>query len=356
MAKIQLISETHDLNRRKPGFALLKISGWNYSPQETQLSIQRSEDEKFLGTDGQWEPSPVWHFISNMNAAADNVLEGDVGPAMVDPIVNSPNNSYRVTLKTDAETETRTMRVDGDIFPSNASGSTPDSLTIGNGFILDDSAVGTAVEEEVETVNESPELPESELEPEPDNASDTIASVSESKPGFIARNKVLIIVLFLILLSLAAAAALWYFKVPPFTADQKPFADSQQDNQLPEQPIVRPPLEPLEVASAPAQTQLSDMELLQQFLATKPSTDEILAMAQEWKNTGHCRAMLKMMVYSGHKSNDSIIALEYAKMHDPNLFKAGGCIEEGDKDTAVYWYQKSIDAGNTEAKQYLEKL
>ena len=62
------------------------------------------------------------------------------------------------------------------------------------------------------------------------------------------------------------------------------------------------------------------------------------------------------MVYSGHKNSDSRIALEYAKWYDPNLFKAGGCVEKADKDTAVYWYGKAVELGSTDATSFLEKL
>lgn len=356
MAKIQLTSETRALDRRKPGFALLRISGWAHSPEQTQMSIQSSEDEKFLGVDGQWEPAPVWQSLSNMNQVEDNVLEGDVGPALVDPIVNSPNNSYRVTLKSDAESEVKTMRVDNNVLASSASGSAPDSLAFGNGFILDD--FDTSTENiEAEKDLEELEISDSEIDAEPDgipidNIAENIATNTSPKSGFFAGNKMIIIIVLVLLLLAIIAGAAWHFKW---------FSPESLEPTAPEPTVIEPvaPVTPMPVtpviSPSPVTPTLTDMELLRQFLATKPSTDEILDKAKEWKN-GHCKAMLKMMVYSGHKNNDSRVAFEYAKMHDPNLFTSGGCIAKGDKDTAVYWYQKSIDAGNEEAKSYLEKL
>ncbi len=362
MVKIQLTSETRSLDRRKPGFALLKITGWKHSPGQTQMSIQSSEDEKYLGMDGQWEPSPVWLTLSNMIQVEDNVLEGDVGPTLVDPIVNAPNNSYRVTLKSDSESEVKTMRIDSNILASSASGSAPDSLTFGNGFILDDSDADSQMTEESEKL----EISDSDIDVEPEslavnNVTDTVTTDSSKKSAFLADNKrIVIIVLVLLVVALLAAAA-WYFKwlpigipdsapEPVVTEPVKPVPESTP------KPVKRPPVPPVTThPSVPVASKLTDMELLRQFLATKPSTDAILAKAEEWKS-GHCKAMLKMMVYSGHKNNDPRIAFEYAKMYDPNLFTAGECIDKADKDTAAYWYQKSIDAGNNDAKRYLEKL
>lgn len=363
MAKIQLTSETRSLDRRKPGYALLKITGWKHSPEQTQMSIQSSEDEKFLGMDGQWEPTPVWQSLSNMIQIEDNILEGDVGPTLVDPIVNAPNNSYRVTLKSDSESEVKTMRIDNNILASSASGSAPDSLAFGNGFILGDVDVDSHVTETTEE-SEKLDLSDSDIDIEPEKPVNHVTETDDSskKSSFFADNKLMIIILLVLLLLALLAAAAWYFKwlssessglVTPEPVVVEPLKPVPPES-TPES-VKRPPVPPITHRPAPVASKLTDMELLRQFLATKPSTDDILARAEEWKN-GHCKAMLKMMVYSGHKNNDSRITFEYAKMYDPNLFKAGGCIEKADKDTAIYWYQKSIDAGNNDAKSYLEKL
>ena len=247
MAKIQLSSETRSLNRRKPGFALLKISGWKHSPEQTKMSIQRSEDEKFLGLDSQWEPQAVWQSLDNMIPVDNHVLEGDVGPALVDPIVDSPNNSYRVTLKANGEEETRTMRVDGTLYSSKASGSVPTSLALGNGFILDDFDESIAVVEQAE-----PEVQEVEqavvTEKIVDNTTRNEVKIDEKKPviadskGTSTKKKVIFSIIILLLLSLLMAAA-WFFKWFPF-----------QDNIS-------------EVTSTTTSTSSSsDLELLQQFV------------------------------------------------------------------------------------------
>ncbi len=360
MAKILLTSETRSLERRKPGFALLKISGWSYAADQTQMSIQRSEDEKYLGMDGEWEPIPVWQSLDNMQSDVTDVLEGDVGPALVDPIVNFPNNSYRVTLKGADHTETKTMRVDGDVLSSSASGNAPDSLAMGNGFILDDE------EPTLEVVNEPEPEPvaqveDSVLEPEPEEIEPITISDPDQAVGFFQANKLMIIVLLILLLLGLTAAAAWYFKWPPFDGKLS-LAGSEEISSAQIDPEKKNPVEEIKteltetVVETKPSKNLGEMESLQQFMASKPDTDKILAKAKEWQQQGYCNAMLRMMVHSGHKSDDSRIALEYGKMHDPNLIQANGCVKEADKDTAAYWYQKSIDEGNQEAKRFLDKL
>ena len=335
MAKIQLIAETRSPSRRKPGFALLKVTGWPHSPDQTQMAIQRSEDERHLGADGEWEPIPVWQSLENMLVSDGGVFEGDVGPALVDPIVNAPNNSYRVTLKSGSDTETRTMKIDGAVLASSASGSAPDSTSFAKGFILSDFEDVIPTDNKIEPHVETPEdLPEEEKEPVPVHTvqEPTKQDAAPSKDNSNSGNKIMRIILsVLLLLGLALGAARYY--------QWFPFAEQNTT-----------------VETSTADQSLSDLELLQQFMETEPSTEAILAQATNWIQTKHCDAALRLLVHSGHKSDDARISLTYAKLYDPNLFQAGNCIDEADKDTAKYWYQKAADAGNTDAVNLLKKL
>ena len=337
MAKIQLSPETRAQERRRPGFALLKISGWKHSPELSEMSIQRSEDEKYLGADGQWEPIPVWHTLAEMTQIDDESIEADVPPAFVDPIIIAPNNSYRVTLKSGSESETRTMRIANGVLASTAAGSSPESLEQGNGLILGDTIVEPI--KEIEPASE-PEVIEDVIEEE--LAEPKITSVTEvKKDSFFVRHKGKIITVLIILLLILATALAWYFKLIPL--------DSASNNTLESTATKTSTVDP-------ASKNLSDLELLQKFIRSKPDTDQILAQAKEWQRTKHCDAMLRLMVHSAHKSKDSKIAFEYGKMHDPAHFKQSECIEKSDVDTAQYWYQKAIEAGNDDAKSALEKL
>ena len=341
MAKIQLSPETRAQERRRPGFALLKISGWKHSPEQSEMSIQRSEDEKYLGADGQWEPIPVWHTLAAMTAVEDGIIEADVPPAFVDPIIIAPNNSYRVTLKSGPESETRTMRIANGVLASSAAGSSPESLEQGNGLIL-----GDAIVEQVEKIEPKPE-PEAIQEiveevVEEEIIEPVITPVAElKKDSFFALHKGKIIATLIILLLIIAAVLAWYFKLIPLGFSSEKGSESTA----------------AKISSAdPASKNLTDLELLQKFIRTKPATDQILAQAKEWQSTKHCDAMLRLMVHSAHKSNDSKIALEYAKMYDPTYFVQNECIEKNDVNTAQYWYQKAVEMGNPDAKALLEKL
>ena len=334
MAKIQLIAKTRSPNRRKPGFALLKVTGWAHNPDQTQMAIQRSEDEKHLGADGEWEPIPVWQSLENMVVSDDGVFEGDVGPALVDPIVNAPNNSYRVTLKSGSDTETRTMKIDGAVLASSASGSAPDSTSFAKGFILSDFEDDLPADNKIESHVETPaELPQ-EKETEPGNTVPELPKqdTTPSKASSSSSNKIMRIILSVLLLLGLALGAAWSFKWFPF-AEQNSIAETSTADQS-----------------------LSDLELLQQFMQTQPTTEAILAQATNWIQTKHCDAALRLLVHSGHKSDDARISLTYAKLYDPNLFQAGNCIDEADKDTAIYWYQKAAESDNADAVNLLKKL
>ncbi len=342
MTKIQLSPETRARERRRPGFALLKISGWKHSPELSEMSIQRSEDENYLGVDGQWDPVPVWHTLANMSAMDDGSFEADVPPAFVDPIIISPNNSYQVALKSGSVSETKTMRIAKGVLASSAAGSSPESLEQGSGLILDDTiakpikkpepAVMEEVVEEVEVEVEVEEIPEPIITP----------VLDVKKDSFVVLHKGKIISSLIALLLLIAACLAWYFKFIPNL-------DSGGDEVTRSTPVKPSPVKQ-------ASKNLTDLELLQKFIRSKPDSDQILAQAKEWELTKHCDAMLRLMVHSAHKSNDSKIALEYGKMHDPAQFKKGECIEKADVDTAQYWYQKAVEGGNSDAKSLLENL
>lgn len=300
--------------------------------------MQRSEDEKYLGADGQWEPIPVWHTLANMTAMDDGNIEADVPPAFVDPIIISPNNSYRVTLKSGSESETRTMRIANGVLASSAAGSSPESLEQGSGLIL-----GDAIAEPVKEPEPEPEVIEDVVEEVVEEITEpVIAPVTEvKKDSFFSLHKGKIIAALIALLLIIAAALAWYFKLIP---DLDFGGDATETT-------------PAKSSSAdPASKNLTDLELLQKFIRTKPDTDQILAQAKEWQSTKHCDAMLRLMVHSAHKSSDSKIAFEYAKMHDPAQFTQSECIEKPDVDTAQYWYQKAVEGGNSDAKSLLEKM
>ncbi len=340
MTKIQLSPETRAQERRCPGFALLKISGWKHSPELSEMSVQRSEDEKYLSADGQWEPIPIWHTLAEMVVKDNDSIEADVPPAFVDPIIIAPNNSYRVTLKSGSESETRTMRIANGVLVSSAAGSPPESLEQGSGLILGDAVIEPVKDPEPEP---TPQEIDEAIEEAPEPIAVPIAEIETE--SFFSRHKGKIIAALLALLLIIAGVLAWYFKlIPDFNSgkqDDKPIETSSAVNATP---------------ALTADSNLSDLELLQKFIQSKPNTEQILAQAKQWGNTGHCDAMLRLLVHSAHKSNDSAIALEYAKMYDPAEFKQTKCIDKADKDTALYWYQKAVEAGSADAKSLLDKL
>lgn len=342
MAKIYLTTQTRSPNRRKPGFALLRVTGWPHSPEQTEMAIQRQSDEKHLGTGGEWEPTPVWQLLEKMVVCDDGALEGDVGPALVDPIVNALNDSYRAILKCNSITEMCTLRKDGGLLASSASGSAPDSAIFTKDFILSDfEDVFPADNKKNEFHAENFEQPQlKQIDFGPVNSGHE--SHQQSLLTFFARNKTGFTRLLLVLLVGFVLSVAWSNKwfppeVPDFIPEPEPTVGEKAE----------PGFE---------NSKLSDLQVLQQFMETQPTTETILEKAEEWSQTKRCEAMLRLLVHSGHKSEDARIALTYAKLYDPNLFQAGNCIDEADKDTAIYWYQKAAETGSNEAIKLLENL
>ncbi len=352
MAKIQLSADTLSPERRKPGFALLKVSGWSHAPEQTQMAVQRSEDEKYLGINGEWAPIPVWQSLDQMAIGEDGHLVGDVGPALVDPIVNALHNSYRVTLRSGSETETRTMKIESAVLASSASGSAPDSSELAEGFILGKEAAVATVEQQSEAPAVEHDA-ETTLENHEEVGTPTAEAGDERVPRFFARNKAAVLIaLTLLLLGLAAGGAAWFFLGAP--GGERTVAAPSQDAEPANGPVAEDGTSA--TSAVGGDEKLSDLQLLQRFMATRPDNDAVLAKAQEWQQSNHCDAMLRLLVHNGHKSNDARIALAYATLYDPNSFRPGNCIDKADKDTAIYWYQKAADHGSTEAAELLSAL
>ena len=98
-----------------------------------------------------------------------------------------------------------------------------------------------------------------------------------------------------------------------------------------------------------------DAELLKNCLGSNPSNDELMALAKESFSSQRCDVGLRLLTSLG-RSKTPGFALYYAKLADPNSRDETACIKK-DAKSAAYWYQKAIDAGDSEeAQQALEKL
>lgn len=98
-----------------------------------------------------------------------------------------------------------------------------------------------------------------------------------------------------------------------------------------------------------------DQALLKGCLATKPSDQDLMGLAKDALSNKRCDVGTRLLTSLG-RSGKQDFSLYYAKLADPNTRDASACIKK-DAASAKYWYQKALDAGNSdEAKQALEKL
>lgn len=356
--KVELNPETLSPERRRPGYALLKLSGWTHAPGESVLAVQRNQDGKFLGLNGQWQPTPIWHPLQGMAFDQNGWLCGDVTPALVDPLVAEPNVVYRAELKADGTKQQGVIRIAGGVLASSASGERSLPSETGAGFIATEapkSEPKTKVVVKADLAKVSKPEPVKEPEPEP-------ALVSEPKPDSDSlkpplqdqqikprRLWALIVSIAVFVLLLSGAGVAWWRGWFPFDDKVDPVINPIPDpNKKPEEKDEEKPEETDE--------KRTDLELLQRFLKTKPTSEQILAQAETWEKDKHCDAMRRLMVYGAQKTSDANIAFAYAQKYDPITFQNRGCITEADADSATFWYEIPANSGNVQAQYRLGRL
>ncbi len=331
--KVELSPETLNPERRRPGYALLRLSGWEHAPNESQLTIQRSQDGKFLDLNGQWQPTPIWHPLKEMTIDQNGSLCGDVMPVLVDPLIADPKMKYKVEIKADGAKQQNVIRIASGVLASSATGERALVSETGAGFF-------------------ATELPKSELKTKLADKADSVQAKGPEpvqEPGARLGDRqvkprrlwplIVSIAVFVVLLSGAGVA--WWRGWFPF--DDKvidPIADrNKKSEEKPEE----------------KDEKTTDLELLQRFLKTNPTSEQVLDKAEAWEKE-HCDAMRRLMVHGAQKSSDPNIAFAYAQKYDPATFQKGGCIAEADADSATYWYEIPANAGNVQAQYRLGRL
>jgi hypothetical protein len=321
-----------------PGYGELTVTGWNQSAGSLELSVQRNQDGRFLDEHGEWTTNPVWHDVSVLQASGDK-LSGEVGPWLVDPLMQDPQVAYMFDLRSPEHRDKGVLRMTGQILSSQAAGS--------------------SIRRETRTRHENTPPPKAQTPsppqpmpdstpspaPEPQQAPQAIPQPEPQPEPATSRSKLpLILGLLLLLLALGGGAA-WYFLPSGFTltGPGSGSADARPEAAGP--------------CSAEAMKAGRDLEFVQGCLKSAPSTDQVLAVIESAKQAKRCDIVQRLYAYKA-QGGDARIALAYAREYDPQTFKAGGCVTSADAETASYWYEIVVanDATNTEAKQRLEKL
>lgn len=348
-----------------PGYGLLTVVGWNPPAGSIELSVQRNQDGRFLDESGDWTTNPVWHDVSVLEENGDN-LSGEMGPWLVDPLVQNPQVAYMLELRGADHKDKGVLRMSGQILSSQAAGNSvrqesrtrhdqtlpPRSESPLREPTLPQTPPVTPPASPAPppplTVAETPppapqEPPESGtlIKPKGDTTSPSQPfSPQDIRPAPAAKRSLLPLYLVLAgLLLLVAGGAAWHLGL--FAKGALPGTGSAD--------TTGPCGEDAMNADA--------LAFVQGCLKSSPTTDQLLAVIEAARDAGQCDIVQRLYA---HKANagDARIAFAYAREYDPQSFREGGCVKSADAETAAYWYEIAVnrDPGNAEAKQRLEQL
>ena len=327
-----------------PGYGELTVIGWNQTAEGIELSVQRNQDGRFLDEQGEWTTNPVWHDVSVLQVNGDR-LSGEVGPWLVDPLVQNPQVAYMFALRSPEHTDKGVLRMSGQILSSQAAGSSihQEARTRHENSpppAPPSPSPPASVPEPAPVVEAEPRV-EPKRQPEPPTRTEPTPQTppQSAKP----RSRLPLILGLLAVLLVLAGGAAWFLLPAGIPLPGRASTTVEPKDAGP--------------CSAEAMKTGSDLEFVQRCLKSSPGTDQILAVIEGAKQAKRCEIVQRLYAYKA-QSGDARIAFAYAREYDPQTFKAGGCITSADAETASYWYEIAVakDATNTEAKQRLEQL
>lgn len=334
----------------QPGHGELTVHGWPGGTDGLELSVLRNQDSLYLEAGGGWDSLPVWHAIDGLERRGE-LLVGSVGPWLVDPLVRDPKMVYRLQLRDAGQSDGGVLRIVGNILSSPAVGH-PQPLNEQPRHAPEPVAAPPEPQPEPEPPAVEPPPVET---PRPDRPlvaerDEEFRAAPVLKPQPRKPVRWLPLALGLVLLLGIGLAAYWYFVLRPHT--QTPVAAA---------PAAAPAAAAGGEAGACAGTALAesgdDLTFIQACLKSNPSSARVLEVIDAAKQARRCGVVQRLYAHKA-QAGDAAIAFAYAREYDPQTFKAGGCVESADAETAAYWYEIALanDAGNAEAKQRLEAL
>ncbi|TWC51029.1 hypothetical protein FBY04_118112 [Pseudomonas sp. SJZ080] len=325
-----------------PGRACLTVKKWQGGEEQLEFSIQRNQDGFYLQDQQAWSNNPFWFKVSRFNlAASGDALEAQVGPEVVDPLLEgSANSQFQIELREQSlgHADKGVVRPGVGLLPSTAGGQT--RSTYGGA----DLTAPAAPAPEIPEIPELPELtlptaePEIELESVPNEREYTPAPPPAKKS-----NKGLLGLALVLVLLLVAAAGFWFYKrtpapAPTVTAAAPAGADAQ-------------------ACTLESMNSLPELTFVQTCIKAAPDSAKLLEIINEAKAGEHC-GVAQRLYANRAQAGDALIANAYAREYDPKYLKASKCFPVADNATAAYWYETILtqDPNNAEAKQRFEEL
>ncbi|MBK5549345.1 hypothetical protein JFU49_03465 [Pseudomonas sp. TH03] len=323
-----------------PGRACLTVKKWQGGEEQLEFSIQRNQDGFYLQDQQVWSNNPFWFKVARFDVAASGeALEAQVGPEVVDPLLEGGANSqFQIELREQSldHADKGVIRPGVGLLPSTAGGQT--RSTYG----------GAELRAPVAPAPPPPELPELVLptEPEPEPLPEPEPVYTPPPAPVKKSNKGLIGLLIVVLLLLAAAAGFWFYKRAPAVAAPAPVAAT-----------AAPASADAQACTLESMNSLPELTFVQTCIKAAPDSAKLLAIINEAKSGKHC-GIAQRLYANRAQAGDPLIANAYAREYDPKYLQASDCFPVADNATAAYWYETilSQDPNNAEAKQRFEEL
>ncbi|MDN6180138.1 MAG: hypothetical protein ACTHXI_02895 [Halomonadaceae bacterium] len=368
MAKVTLTP----LEQNIPGQGNLTLTGVKGVEPVSSLAIQRNQDELFLQQNGTWESQPFKFALPADSEASSQAQAAKVDASIVDPLLESPNTTYRATLYDSHgnNVDQASMKIKGQLMASSAGGSTPSSGDEAASLSPADPTPAAAPE----PLEPEPPAPESEPEPSEATAEHDEPAAAEthtpaSAPPKPRKRKIWPFVLIGILLLVAAiigGAYLLGSGALSMPGGGEPDAPAAKDSAKPAPAAEEPdsaapsadtaPDSSANAACSAEQMAASDaLPFVQDCLASQP--DDIMQVINAAKAGEHCDIARRIYANQALGGNANA-ALAYAQEFDPGSHQASACFPEPDTETAVFWYETALEINpdQTDASRRLQEL
>jgi hypothetical protein len=329
-----------------PGKARLTVKKWQGGEEQLEFSIQRNQDGFYLQDHKAWSNNPFWFKVSRFDVTASgDGLEAQVGPDVVDPLLEGGANSqFQIELREQSHghADKGVVRPGVGVLPSTAGGQT--RSTYGGAELTAPSAPAPAPE-----ILEIPELPELVLSTaEPEVELESVPhepDYAPPPPPVKKSNKGLIGLLIVVLLLLAAGGGFWFYKRTPAPA---PVAAN---------PAAAPAGADAQACTLESMNSLPELTFVQTCIKAAPDSAKLLEIINQAKAGKHC-GVAQRLYANRAQAGDALIANAYAREYDPKYLQASECFPTADNATAAYWYETILtqDPNNAEAKQRFEEL
>jgi hypothetical protein len=329
-----------------PGKARLTVKKWQGGEEQLEFSIQRNQDGFYLQDHKAWSNNPFWFKVSRFDVTASgDGLEAQVGPDVVDPLLEGGANSqFQIELREQSQghADKGVVRPGVGVLPSTAGGQT--RSTYGGAELTAPSAPAPAPE-----ILEIPELPELVLSTaEPEVELESVPhepDYAPPPPPVKKSNKGLIGLLVVVLLLLAAGGGFWFYKRTPAPA---PVAAN---------PAAAPAGADAQACTLESMNSLPELTFVQTCIKAAPDSAKLLEIINQAKAGKHC-GVAQRLYANRAQAGDALIANAYAREYDPKYLQASECFPTADNATAAYWYETILtqDPNNAEAKQRFEEL